>query len=137
MSPSDLAPTFLEAAGIEADRFFAGASLLPWLRGEEPAGWRDVHFTQSNGNELYGIQRSVMTREWKYVYNGFDYDELYDLRHDPLQFHNVIDNPEYGDIVRQMCKRIWQFALNHDDLCISRYILVSLAPYGPGIAFTD
>ena len=36
-------------------------------------------YTQTNGNELYGIQRAVWNRKWKYVFNGFDYDELYDL----------------------------------------------------------
>ena len=36
-----------------------------------------------------GIQRSVATRKWKYVYNGFDYDELYDLEADPGENRNL------------------------------------------------
>ena len=78
----DLAPT-LRALGGAAPGRSAGADLGPFLAGGRPEAWRDAWFTQSNGNELYGIQRSVATRDWHYVYNGFDEDELYDLRADP------------------------------------------------------
>ena len=78
VSLADYAPTFLELAGVPVSRRMAGRSLVPFLRGETPEQWRDTLFTQSNGNELYGIQRAVFTDRWKYVYNGFDYDELYE-----------------------------------------------------------
>ena len=29
------------------------------------------------------IQRQVLTARYKYVFNGFDFDELYDLATDP------------------------------------------------------
>ena len=131
VSLADFAPTILEVAGVKVDRPFAGMSLVPFLRDEEPPTWRDAIFTQSNGNELYGIQRSVMTREWKYVYNGFDFDELYDLREDPGETRNLAADPRYKDVVREMCGRMWQFAYERKDVCINQYIMVSLAPYGP------
>jgi arylsulfatase A-like enzyme len=134
VSLADFAPTFLEAAGVPVDRAFSGASLLPWLRDEEPDEWRDALFTQSNGNELYGIQRSVMTREWKYVYNGFDDDELYWLTEDPHETVNLAGDRRYDAVVRELSARLWQFAREHDDVCINPYIMVSLAPYGPGVA---
>ena len=60
VSMADYAPTFLDAAGVKLDRPLTGKSLLPFLRNEPaPADWRDAIFTQSNGNEQYGIQRSV------------------------------------------------------------------------------
>jgi len=135
VSLADFAPTFLEATGLQPERSFAGRSLLPFFRGESPPDWRDALFTQSNGNELYGIQRSVTTRRWKYVYNGFDFDELYDLERDPHETKNLADDPAYIEIVHQMCRRMWRFACDQKDVCVNSYIMVSLAPFGPGVAF--
>jgi arylsulfatase A-like enzyme len=131
VSLADFAPTFLEAAGLDADRPMSGHSLLPWVRGETPDPWRDAVFTQTNGNELYGIQRSVSTRDWKYVYNGFDEDELYDLRRDPDEVINLAADPAHADVVRRLCARLWRFAHEHRDVCINPYVMVALAPWGP------
>ena len=135
VSLADWAPTFLDMAGIPVERRLAGASLMPFLRGEAPGAWRDALFTQSNGNELYGIQRSVRTRDWKYVYNGFDYDELYDVQEDPGETINLAEDPAYRPIMRELAARLWRFAYENHDTCINRYIMVSLAPFGPGVAF--
>ncbi|HEY2587344.1 MAG TPA: sulfatase-like hydrolase/transferase [Tepidisphaeraceae bacterium] len=136
VSTADFAPTFLDIAGVKVDRPLTGRSLVPFLRGDPaPPDWRDAVFTQSNGNELYGIQRSVSTRKWKYVYNGFDYDELYDLEADPGETKNLASGPKYRDVVREMCRRLWRFAFEHKDVAINDYILVALAPFGPAEAF--
>jgi choline-sulfatase len=135
VSEADFAPTFIEMAGLEADRYFTGASLMPFLQEEDPETWRDAIHTQCNGVELYYTQRSVMTRDYKYTYNGFDWDELYDLRADPHEMHNLTDDPLYEDVKREMCRRMWQFAYEEDDTAINPYITVSLAPYGPAEAF--
>jgi arylsulfatase A-like enzyme len=137
VSIADFGPTFLEAAGIDAGRPFTGRSLIPLLNNEPSVSWRDAIFTQSNGNELYGIQRSVMTHEWKYVYNGFDYDELYDLKADPGETRNVIDDPKHKDTVKELSKRLWTFAYDTNDVCINNYIMVAHAPYGPGVIFSE
>jgi len=135
VSLADFAPTFIELAGVEADRDFSGASLVPFLRDETPADWRDAIFTQCNGVELYFTQRSVMTKEFKYVFNGFDFDELYDLRTDPREMRNVAVDPAYAGVKRDLVRRLWQFAYRERDTAINRYITVGLAPFGPAEAF--
>ena len=135
VSITDFAPTILELAGLEPEADSMGRSLLPFVRGEQPDSWRTEHFTQTNGNELYGIQRAVWNKKWKYVFNGFDYDELYDLEKDPGELVNLIERKELQPVVRQMCKKLWQFARDTGDNCTCAYIMVSLAPYGPGILF--
>ena len=140
VSLADWAPTFLELAGIKPDRTFTGRSLVNWLRDEPAADWRTDCFTQSNGNEIYGIQRAVWNRKWKYVFNTFDYDELYDLESDPHELHNLIYGPDqekgpYADVLYDMCRKMWQFAYETGDACVNPYIMTALAPFGPGIIF--
>jgi arylsulfatase A-like enzyme len=135
VSLADLAPTFLEAADVETERYMTGTSLMPFLRGETPGDWRDAIHTQCNGVELYYTQRSVMTRQFKYVFNGFDRDELYDLSRDPHEMVNLAGDPAFGGVKREMCRRMWRFAYREDDSAINPYITVGLAPYGPAEAF--
>ncbi|NLE46045.1 MAG: sulfatase-like hydrolase/transferase [Chloroflexi bacterium] len=135
ISLADFAPTLIDAAGLRADRHFVGMSLIPLLEGRTPPHWRDEIHTQCNGVELYYTQRSVMTRDVKYVFNGFDRDELYDLRSDPDEMHNVAQLPEYEPVKREMCQRMWRFAWREADTAINPYITVGLAPYGPAVAF--
>ena len=138
----------------------SGMSLAPWLRGDAHPQWRDALFTQMNGVELYYTQRIVMTHDYKYVYNGFDYDELYDLRADPHETRNLAfpdlaaarastlrgageaandqhvwpPLDDHLDRVRkEMLGRMWQFAQQHKDQTFNDYITVAMAPYGPGI----
>jgi arylsulfatase A-like enzyme len=135
VSEADFAPTFLDLAGVQTDRHFTGASLMPFLLDEEPVDWRSAIHTQCNGVELYYTQRSVMTSEYKYTFNGFDRDELYDLRQDPNEMVNRADDPTYVSIKRALCGEMWRFAHREDDTAINPYITVSLAPYGPAEAF--
>ncbi len=131
----DLAPTVLEAAGIKSKRKFSGSSVYKLVK-QEPCEWtREEICTQSNGNELYGIQRSIRTKQYKLVYNGFDFDEFYDLELDPHETVNRIGEDKYKDVIRDLYKRLWQFAYEHKDTCINPYIMVGLAQYGPGIIF--
>lgn len=137
VSLADFAPTFTELAGLTPDTTLTGRSLLPWFKGQAPAGWRDAIFTQCNGVELYYTQRSVRTAQWKYVFNGFDFDELYDLTHDPHEMVNLADKPQYDPIKRQLLRRMWKFAAEQDDGAVNNYVTVGLAPWGPAEAFAD
>jgi choline-sulfatase len=131
VSLADFAPTFLEVAGIQPSTDLSGRSLLPLLQGETPADWPDAHYTQCNGVELYYSQRSVTTHEFKYVYNGFDFDELYDLRTDPYEMVNRADDPEYDGIKKDLVSKMWRFAAREDDIIFNPYGTVALAPWGP------
>lgn len=135
VSLADFAPTFLDIAGITTNRHFAGQSLLPFIKDHQPEAWRDAIMTQCNGVEQYYTQRSVMTKEWKYVYNGFDQDELYHLSEDPEEMYNLANEPAYMETIRKLSRKMWQFAYENDDALINPYITVGLAPFGPAEAF--
>jgi arylsulfatase A-like enzyme len=138
VSLNDVAPTMLELAGLPVDEGrYSGDSLMPFVRAEGPE-WRDALYFQCDGVELYFSQRQVLTKEFKYVFNGFDRDELYDLRTDPDEMINVADDPDYEEVKRRMCARMWRFAEAEDDGIVSTgYITVGFAPVGPMAAFRD
>jgi len=129
----DFAPTFREFAGLPEDERLAGQSLMPFLRGQTPESWRDTCYFQSNGNETYGIQRTVVTDDWMLVFNGFDYDELYHLRTDPGQMRNLADRPEHEAVKQELYRRLWAFAEAHDDTYNNGYIMTAMGAYGPGV----
>ena len=139
VSLADFAPTILELANIPSERKSAGKSIAGLLLNEQneqdDESFREYMFTQSNGNEQYGIQRAVFSRKYKYVFNGFDYDEFYDLEADPGEMKNQINNPAYKETVREMCRRMWLFAKDNRDDITNPYIMTALAPWGPGIIF--
>jgi arylsulfatase A-like enzyme len=131
---ADFAPTFVELAGLEAPPALSGRSLTPFLHNQPPADWPDAVCTQFNGVELYYTQRSVTTKEFKYVYNGFDFDELYDLRNDPHELVNHTDEPAYQAIKQELVRKMWQFAAQENDMIFNPYGTVALAPWGPADA---
>ncbi len=134
----DFTPTILDLAKVSEPYKHSGYSLLPFLQGITPSRWRTEIYTQTNGNEVYGIQRAVWNRQWKYVFNTFDYDELYDLAEDPAEMTNRIKDPACALVVKEMCGKMWKFARQRQDAaCTCPYIMVSLAPYGPGLLETQ
>jgi arylsulfatase A-like enzyme len=159
----DWAPTILEACGVMPQKKLSGMSLIPWLRNEMPSHWRDAIFSQMNGVELYYTQRITMTKDWKYVYNGFDLDELYDLRNDPHEMRNLTfpdlsakrdqvlagkglpsngavpwpSLPEHlASVRKKLLEEMWTFAAEHNDIISNPYGTVALAPFGPGLGAT-
>jgi arylsulfatase A-like enzyme len=134
---ADFAPTFLELAQVDAPDDLTGCSFVPFLEGDKPTDWTDTFFTQFNGVELYYTQRAVMTKEYKYVYNGFDFDELYDLRTDPHEMVNVADDPAYEDVKHDLVRRMWVFAAKEEDMIFNQYGTVALAPWGPADALQE
>lgn len=130
---SDFAPTFLDIAGVEQNPTH-GASFAPFFRQSEVEGWTGEFHTQMNGVEFYYTQRMTQTKDYKYVFNAFDFDELYDLRNDPFEMKNVADNPIYEEAKRDLVRRMWRFARKTDDIIANRYFTVTLAPWGPADA---
>ena len=103
----DLMPTILELAGIEPPDGIDAMSLLPLLRGQEPARWPDSVYCENHG-EVWGYQtqRMVRTHGWKYVYNAHDSDELYDVCNDRHEMHNRIADPAARAVLQEMKGRL-------------------------------
>jgi arylsulfatase A-like enzyme len=59
-------------------------------------------FIGSVGDEVVPPWRELRTRRWAYVELGTGERELYDLRHDPDQLVNVVDEPSNASLVRRL-----------------------------------
>jgi len=107
VSLTDLMPTLLDIAGARNPGGLDGRSLVPFLRGEPVPDWADDVFAEFHGYEstLCSV-RMVRTDRWKYVYNPYSVDELYDLVSDPGELHNLAGKLGYKHILRRMKARL-------------------------------
>jgi len=117
----DIAPTILELCGLEKPEGveFHGRSLMNILKtgGVIPQGWRDEAVTTYNGQQ-FGLytQRSIVSHEWKYVWNLTDVDELYNLHDDPGELHNLMPKKlELSEILADLRLRLYNTLCQEDD----------------------
>jgi N-acetylglucosamine-6-sulfatase len=90
----DIAPTFLDLAGIAKPVNMQGSSFAPILRGEN-ISWRDKAFYEYYWEAPYPSTPTIFairTDRYKYIYNHgtWDINELYDLQNDPYEMNNLI-----------------------------------------------
>lgn len=116
----DYAPTFLELAGVSVPSDIQGVSLLPLLRGEHPADWRQslyYHFYEYPAEHMVKRHYGVRTDRWKLIhfYNDIDVWELYDLQSDPHELHNLYGQPGYEPVAEQMRAELKRLQGQYDD----------------------
>jgi arylsulfatase A-like enzyme len=90
----DLAPTFLEMAGLPIPGSMQGKSLLPMLRGEAPAKWREsvyYRYYHSPGHHNTAAHYGVRTATHKLIhYWNLKTYEMFDLAADPNEQNNLL-----------------------------------------------
>ena len=132
----DLAPTLLDLVGVEPIDPPDCKTFAPLLA--DP-GSQARHYTRGYaeyfGTRYWWTQRVAWEGVWKLVFNGFDFDELYNLEDDPSELRNRIDDPACQDRVRQLMQFVWQRAreTGDDRLFDAQNQSLRLAPLGPGI----
>ncbi|QCT04744.1 putative choline-sulfatase [Paenibacillus algicola] len=129
----DIAPTLIELAGAEPLSKCSGQSLVPFLQNEQPTEWRESIYTQCYGTELYYTNRMVRTKDYKFVYNPTDIDELYDLNQDPHEMVNIAEQPEMSGVLKEMYRLMWENGYRYEDNHFVSYIPVTTGEYGPAI----
>lgn len=94
----DLAPTFLDLAGLPIPASMQGRSLAPLLRGESPDDWRKTvyyRYYHSPGHHNTAAHCGVRTATHKLIHYGKkDVYEMFDLTKDPLEQQNLLFSPE-------------------------------------------
>ena len=119
----DFAPTILELAGAEVPERMQGRSMVPLLRGENPADWRDsIYYQYYEGPELPGswhaVARHYGIRTDRYTLAHFpDHDEweLFDLEADPDQLSSVYGDEDYAELQEYLKQRLDELQEFYED----------------------
>ncbi len=93
----------------------------------------ETGYAEYHGTRFPLMQRILWQGPWKFVFNGFDFDELYNLQHDPHEMHNRVNDPELQPRVESMMTEIWRRVRETGDRAIheSHYFSMRLACIGP------
>ena len=116
----DYAPTFLELAGAPIPEDIQGVSLVPLLKGEQPADWRKslyYHFYEFPAEHMVKRHYGVRTDRYKLIhfYNDIDEWELYDLKEDPTEMHNLYGQPGYEKITEDLKAELVKLQTQYKD----------------------
>lgn len=126
----DFAALLADYAGVEKPDYIQGESFRENLRGNRPENWREAmyyrywlhepkrpgHFGIRNeryklayfygqGLERYGASEEATQPEW----------EFYDLKEDPKELHNAIDDPEYQAVIDSMKRKLFELKEQYGD----------------------
>ncbi len=99
----DIAPTFLELAGISKPKQMQGFSFSNLLKGNANGWQRDKVFYEYYWESAFPqtpTTFAVRSDRYKYIYyNGvWDINELFDLQNDPFEMNNLIRDTSYRQI---------------------------------------
>ena len=111
-----------------------GRDLGRWLAGEDASDEFEAGaYAEFHGQRLGYSQRIVWHGRHKYVFNGFDFDELYDLAADPFERRNLTSEAACADLLREMSSRMWEVVLASGDRTLgeAQYGMFRFAPVGP------
>lgn len=109
-----------------------GRSLTPLLAGHA-AAWPNEAYAEMQGQRFAYQQRIVWQENWKYVFNTFDEDELYDLAADPHELRNLAADPGQRDVLEAMARCMWRWVAETGDenMLKAQYGMFRFAPVGP------
>jgi arylsulfatase A-like enzyme len=108
VSNVDFAETFLEAAGLPIPGAMQGRSLVPILKGLDPADWRkSFYYEYYEYPQPHHVRphHGVVTERHKLVhFTATDADvwELFDLQTDPRELRNAIADPANARVVADL-----------------------------------
>ncbi len=117
----DYAPTFLDMAGAPVPADMQGRSLVPLLKNDKgPDTWRNsiyYHFYEYPAEHSVKRHYGIRTDRWKLIhfYNDIDAWELFDLKSDPHELHNLYGQPGTSRITRQLRRQLRELQEQYDD----------------------
>ena len=108
----DFAPTFLDIAGEPTPQDMQGRSFLPIWKGKTPRNWRHsmyYRYYHDPGDHNTRAHYGVRTDTHKLIYFWKkDQWECYDLTADPLEMHNIYNDPKARKLVTELKQELYR-----------------------------
>ena len=127
----DVMPTILDYLGLEVPDQCDGVSLVPFLKGEIPKNWRKEVHSELDFRLIGSHQEMIEQRlgllpdqcslaiirddEYKYVHMTALPSLFFDLKRDPGEFENRIEDPDYQELVIKYSGKMLSWMMNHRD----------------------
>lgn len=139
----DIAPTILDALGLDVPPSMDGRSLGPFLQGEQPDGWRDYSYSELDfadplrptawqkalGCDTQDSNLAIL-REDRFTLVQFACDlapMLFD--HDEAgEMQDLAANPEYADTLMRLTARMLRHRMRHSDQTHGQTLITAAGP---------
>ncbi len=119
----DMYPTLVELAGLPEKSGLEGISLVPQLKDADAPRERPAITTHNHDNH------GVRSEDWRYIRYADGSEELYDMRADPNEWHNLAGVPEMAGVLEE--HRRWLPSSNAKPAAGSRHRILT---YEDGVA---
>jgi arylsulfatase A-like enzyme len=137
----DVAPTIIDWLGGEVPRSMDGRSLLPFLEGGTPAGWRDHVFFEHDFREVVtqraetvlGITSdqccyaAIRDGRYKYIHFAALPPLLFDMEADPDETTNLAAEPAMQGVMLAYAQKMLDWRLTHAERTLTN---MKLTPEG-------
>ena len=125
----DYAPTFLELAGVPVPDDVQGVSLLPLLEGHRVRHWRKAlyyHYYEYPAEHAVRRHYGIRDKRWKLIHfypatmdgikvkDTIDCWELYDLRNDPTEMHNLYGAKGTERVTRRLERQLHRLQVQYN-----------------------
>jgi arylsulfatase A-like enzyme len=130
----DFAPMFLDYAGVKTPAEMQGRSFRSNVEGHTPRDWRKSmyyrYWMHNTSDHHVPAHYGLRTDRWKLIYyygkplgmtgaNPPDTQpdwELFDVRNDPREMHNLYHDPKYAGLVKKLSLELAQRQMEAGDV---------------------
>lgn len=116
----DYAPTILDLAGVNIPSDIQGVSFLPLLEGKKVKNWRKslyYHYYEYPAEHSVCKHYGVRTSRYSLIhfYDDVNSWELYDLKKDPEQMHNIYGEKGTEKLTNKLKDELHKLQDQYDD----------------------
>ena len=102
----DLAPTILAAAGVKAPATMQGRDISPLYLAATKPEWRTEFFYEHamiKDTSFIPSSEALVRKDVKYfLWPDFQQEQLFDLKADPIEEHDIIADPAQAERLAEM-----------------------------------
>ncbi|MBD0835641.1 sulfatase [Aestuariibaculum suncheonense] len=139
----DFAPTLLDIANISTTHQMQGESFKSILKGTTPKDWQEgMYYHYYEFPYWHHVQPHYGIRTKKYTLSHFYYNidvwELYDLEKDPNQMNNIINDPQYTNVITDLKLELKNLMIKYEDnKSLSDFRMITDSDFGSIVDHED